>query len=64
VAGVLQITRRTARFQQWQALLSSRSKRQRAGEFLIQGVRPISQAVRHGWPVRALIWPADRPLSA
>jgi TrmH family RNA methyltransferase len=64
VGEVLQVTRRNARFQQWQALLSSRSKRQRAGEFLVQGVRPISQAVRHGWPVRALIHNADRPLSA
>jgi TrmH family RNA methyltransferase len=64
VGEVLQVTRRNARFQQWQALLSSRTKRQRAGEFLVQGVRPISQAVRHGWPVRALICPADRPPSA
>lgn len=60
---VLQVTRRNARFQQWQALLSSRSKRQRAGEFLVQGVRPISQAVGHGWPVHALIFNAARPLS-
>ena len=64
VGEVLQVTRRNARFQQWQALLSSRTKRQRAGEFLVQGVRPISQAVAHGWPVHALICPADRPMSA
>ncbi|MFI6522930.1 TrmH family RNA methyltransferase [Spirillospora sp. NPDC050679] len=59
----LRITRRNARFQQWQALLSNRNKRQRAGEFLVQGVRPITLAVEHGWPVRALVYNAERSLS-
>jgi len=62
--GVLKVTARNARFQQWQALLASRTKRHRAGEFLVQGVRPISQAVECGWPVRALLYPAGRSLSA
>jgi 23S rRNA (uridine2479-2'-O)-methyltransferase len=63
VAGSIRITSRNARFQQWQALLANRHKRQRAGEFLVQGVRPITLAVRHGWPLRALIYDGDRPLS-
>lgn len=58
-----QISKRNAQFQQWEALLANRNKRQRAGEFLVQGVRPISQAIEHGWPVRALIHDADRDLS-
>ncbi|MDH2430882.1 TrmH family RNA methyltransferase [Sphaerisporangium sp. TRM90804] len=62
-SGDVRITRANARFQQWQALLGNRAKRQRAGEFLIQGVRPISLAVEFGWPVRALIYDAERPLS-
>jgi 23S rRNA (uridine2479-2'-O)-methyltransferase len=61
---VLRITTRNARFQEWQALLANRKKRQRAGEFIVQGVRPVTLAVRHGWPIRALICDADRPLSA
>ena len=44
-------------------LLTNRTKRQRAGEFLVQGVRPISLAVDNGWPVRAVIHDASRPLS-
>jgi len=36
-------------------LLTNRSKRHRAGEFLVQGVRPITLAVREGWPIHALI---------
>jgi len=61
---VLRITTRNARFQEWQALLANRKKRQRAGEFIAHGVRPITLAVRHGWPIRALIYDPARPLSA
>jgi len=60
---VLRVSTRNARFQEWQALLGNRTKRQRAREFLVQGVRPISLAARHGWQFRALIYDADRPLS-
>jgi 23S rRNA (uridine2479-2'-O)-methyltransferase len=60
---VLRVTSRNAAFQQWQALLSSRVKRQRAGEFIVQGVRPITLAVGQGWPVRFMIYDMSRPLS-
>src|SRR5215470_14009057 len=62
-ASVLRVSSRNARFQQWQSLLANRGKRQRAGEFLVQGVRPISLAARFGWRFRALIYDAKRPLS-
>ena len=61
--SVLRVSARNARFQQWQALLGNRNTRQRAGEFLVQGVRPITLAARHGWQFRALIYDAERPLS-
>ena len=61
---VLRVTSRNARFQQWEALLGNRSKRQRAGEFLIHGVRPVTMAVRFGWEVRELLVNADAPPSA
>jgi TrmH family RNA methyltransferase len=57
------VSSRNARFQVWQALLSNRNKRQRAGEFLVQGVRPINLAVEHGWTINTLIQDASRPLS-
>lgn len=59
----LRVTTRNATFQQWQALLANRTKRQRAGEFLVQGVRPISQAISHGWTIRQLLYPEGQPLS-
>jgi tRNA G18 (ribose-2'-O)-methylase SpoU len=61
--GAVRVSSRNARFQVWQALLTNRNKRQRAGEFLVQGVRPITVAVEHGWPIRALIHDSERPLS-
>ncbi|MER5213958.1 TrmH family RNA methyltransferase [Streptomyces sp. NPDC002838] len=54
---------RNARFQQWEALLGNRTKRQRAGEFVVQGVRPITLALDHGWSLRAVLYSADRELS-
>jgi 23S rRNA (uridine2479-2'-O)-methyltransferase len=63
MTGSIRISAPNAAFQQWQALLGNRQKRQRAGEFLVQGVRPITLAVQHGWPLRALIYDAGRALS-
>jgi 23S rRNA (uridine2479-2'-O)-methyltransferase len=62
-ATLLRVSSRNDRFQRWQSLLGNRGKRQRAGEFLVQGVRPISVAAASGWPFRALIYDAARPLS-
>lgn len=60
---VTRISARNARFQVLQTLLSNRSKRHRAGEFIVQGVRPVNLAIEHGWDVRALLYDADRSLS-
>ena len=60
---MLRVGTRNARFQQWQALLGNRAKRQRNREFLVQGVRPITLAAEFGWPFRALLYDAERPLS-
>jgi tRNA G18 (ribose-2'-O)-methylase SpoU len=59
----LRVTTRNARFQQWRALLDNRAKRTRTGQFLIHGVRPITLAHEHDWPILALLCPAGRQLS-
>lgn len=58
------VTTRNARFQQWAALLTNRTKRTRSGEFMVQGVRPITLAVRYGWPINALLYASGRRLSS
>jgi tRNA G18 (ribose-2'-O)-methylase SpoU len=62
-ARTTRITTRNATYQQWQALLTNRTKRQRAGELVVQGVRPISLAVEHRWPVHALLHAEGAALS-
>lgn len=63
MARVLRVSSRNARFQEWQALLGNRRKRRQAGAFVVQGVRPITLALEHGWPVRALLYDDGRRLS-
>lgn len=63
IANVHRVTTRNASFQQWQALLTNRTKRQRLREFVVQGVRPISLAVSNGWAIRALIYSDQGRLS-
>ncbi|XVV11280.1 TrmH family RNA methyltransferase [Actinoplanes sp. CA-131856] len=60
----MRVTTRNASFQQWQALLTNRTKRHRAGSFLVHGVRPISLALDHGWDISDLIYPDNQSLSA
>ena len=60
----MKVSTRNARFQQWQALLTNRNKRQRSGEFLVHGVRPITLALEYGWTLTTLIYPDDRALSS
>lgn len=57
------IASRNARFQELAALLTNRAKRQRSGEFLVQGVRPITLAVEFG-PIRCLLYAHGRRLSS
>jgi TrmH family RNA methyltransferase len=57
------ISLRNARFQQLQTLLTNRNKRHRAGQFIVQGVRPVTMAVEHGWEIEALLFDGERRLS-
>jgi len=57
------ITTRNSRFQVWQAMLNNRTKRHKLGAFVVQGVRPLTLAVAHGWTVEALLYDPDRRAS-
>ena len=57
------VASRNARFQQWQTLLTNRQKRQRAGRFLVQGVRPLTLAADQGWRIEELLIDDGRRLS-
>lgn len=60
-----QIHSRNAAVQVWTAYLDNRTKRHRDGRFLVHGVRPITQAIEHGWPLETLLYRlGDPPLSS
>lgn len=58
-----EIHSRDAAFQKLQVLLSNRNKRHRYGEFLVEGVRNINQAVAAGWTISSFLYPRGRELS-
>lgn len=59
----MKISVRNSLFQEWLALKTNRNKRQRLGQFLVEGTSGIDAAIRHGWVIEALIFPARRRLS-
>src|SRR3954453_22908878 len=46
---------RNATFQYWETLLGNRTKRNRAGEMIVQGVRPINLVLESDLEVRAVL---------
>jgi len=59
----LKISTRNSRFQLLEALTRNRNHRSREHRFVVQGVRPISQAIEHGWTILTVIHDAQRSLS-
>lgn len=49
------VSTRNTMFQYWQTLLGNRTKRNRAGEMIVQGVRPISLALDSPLEIRAVL---------
>ncbi|MGO2521181.1 MAG: TrmH family RNA methyltransferase [Microbacterium sp.] len=49
------VSTRNATFQYWETLLGNRTKRNRAGEMIIQGVRPINLALESGLALRTVL---------
>ncbi len=55
------VSTRNASVQVWEAYLNNRSKRSRDGRFLVQGVRPITQALANDWPLETLLYRLGGP---
>ena len=47
-------------YQHFQVLKTNRNKRYRAGEFFVEGVRSINEAVRQGWHVKSFLFGRGR----
>jgi TrmH family RNA methyltransferase len=57
-ASSIPVTARDATFQKFAVLQTNRSKRRRYGEFLVEGVRNINEAVRCGWRIASFLYAA------
>ncbi len=54
---------KNADFQKFEVLKTNRNKRHRYGEFFVEGVRNINEAIRNGWRISAFLYSPDKPLS-
>jgi len=54
---------RNAVYQKFGALLSNRNKRHRYGEFIIEGVRNINEAVKNGWKIKSFVYSRNKSVS-
>ncbi|GAB2635492.1 TrmH family RNA methyltransferase [Nocardia goodfellowii] len=59
--GARRVSTRNASVQVWQAYLTNRATRNRDSRFLIQGVRPITQAIANDWPLETLLYRLGAP---
>lgn len=57
------INSRSATFQKFEVLKTNRNKRFKYGEFFVEGVRNINNAVANGWQIVSFLYDADRKLS-
>ena len=51
---------RNNEYQHFQVLKTNRNKRYKAGEFFVEGVRSINEAVRQGWHVKSFLFGTGR----
>ena len=63
MSKVTKIFSNNAAYQKLEVLKTNRPKRTNYGEFIIEGVRNINEAVRNGWNIVSWIFPADTILS-
>lgn len=62
-ARILHVDAPGDEYQLVHALVRNRKQRARQGRFVVEGVRPISQAFAHGWTIDALWYASGGPLS-
>jgi TrmH family RNA methyltransferase len=62
-AVTIRIHSEDANFQNIETLRRNRVKRNRSGEFFVEGVRLIKQAVKNGWGINAFVYSREKRLS-
>lgn len=58
-----QILSKNADYQKFEVLKTNRNKRYKYGEFFVEGVRNLNEAVKNGWEISSFLYAPERPLS-
>jgi tRNA G18 (ribose-2'-O)-methylase SpoU len=58
--SAVKVTRLNGQTQQWQSLLTNRSKRAQTKKFIVEGVRPINAALVQGYEVDSLLYVSSK----
>ena len=62
-AGVIRVRSRDALYQKLEVLKTNRNKRHRYGEFFVEGVRNLKEAIAYGWEIVSFLYTPERQLS-
>lgn len=54
---------KNADYQKFEVLKTNRNKRYRYGQFFVEGVRNINEAVKNGWEIASFLYAGDKTLS-
>ncbi|MDR2650310.1 MAG: hypothetical protein LBB94_11435 [Clostridiales bacterium] len=57
------VSARNAGYQKFEVLKTNRNKRHRYGEFIVEGVRNINEAVKNNWRINSFIYSYEQELS-
>lgn len=62
ISKILKISRENSAYQYAETLKRNRVKRQRHGEFFVEGVKSINQAIKFGWDISAFYYTKAHPM--
>jgi TrmH family RNA methyltransferase len=60
---ILRVSSKNAAYQKMVVLLTNRAKRNKYGEFILEGVRNINEAIKNNWDIISFIHPSKEKLS-
>lgn len=63
MARVKRVYSENADFQKFEVLKTNRNKRYKYGEFFVEGVRNLNEAVKNGWEIVSFLYSSQRGLS-
>jgi tRNA G18 (ribose-2'-O)-methylase SpoU len=59
----IKLTKEDSDFQHFEVIKRNRNKRYKHGEFFVEGVRNINEAIRNGWEISSFLYAGERRLS-